>query len=71
MARQSKSDKSKKDKGLHERVVVLMNSEQHAWLQTQSERTGAPLAHIVRVAVQEYRNRLTKRAKPSDTSAPF
>ena len=60
MARKVTSGKSKKDKGLHERVVFLTDKDQYSWLQAQSESTGAPLAHIIRRAVDEYRHRLAK-----------
>jgi hypothetical protein len=60
MARKVTSGKSKKDKGLHTRVVVLMSDDQQAWLQAQSESTGAPIANIVRRAVDEYRQRIEK-----------
>ena len=72
MARKVKSEKSKKDKGLQSRVVVLMTSDQQAWLQAQSEATGAPVGNIVRRAVEDYRERLTKRkaAKPARPKPP-
>jgi Ribbon-helix-helix domain len=72
MARKVTSGKSKKDKGLHTRVVVLVSDDQQAWLQAQSEATGAPVSNIVRRAVEDYRERLTKRkaAKPKPAASP-
>lgn len=58
MAKQAQ--KSKKDKGLHQRVVFLTDEDQQSWLQAQSESTGAPIANIVRRAVDEYRQRIEK-----------
>ena len=54
------AQKSKRDKGLHERIVFLTDRDQQSWLQAQSESTGAPIANIVRRAVEEYRQRLAK-----------
>jgi hypothetical protein len=49
--------KSKKDKGLQVRVVFLTDEDQRDWLQRLSDSTGAPISHIVRQAVAEYRQR--------------
>lgn len=49
-----------KNKGLQERVVVLMTKDQRGWLQGQSDSTGAPIGDIVRRAVDAYRQRLGK-----------
>jgi hypothetical protein len=60
-----KDVKLKRDKGLHERIVVLANKDLYDWLQAQSESTGAPVGAIVRRAVEAYRQRLVKPAAKS------
>jgi hypothetical protein len=53
--------KATKDKGLHERIVFLAESDLAEWLQRQSEATGAPMGHIIRKAIESYRQTLKKR----------
>jgi hypothetical protein len=57
----AKSEKSSRDKGLQERVVVLVDAEQREWLQAQSESTGAPIGAIIRRAIEAYRLQLKKK----------
>ncbi len=69
MERKGTLAKSKKDKGLHSRVVFLMTADQHAWLQARSESTGIPIAFTVRQAIQEYRERLEDRQRKASKKA--
>jgi hypothetical protein len=61
MTKDAKAGKSKKDKGLHERVVVLMTAEQRAWIQSHSEDTSLPVTVILRRAIEQYRQSLAKK----------
>lgn len=62
MAKQSKPKvKVSRDKGLHTRVVFLTDEDQAGWLQAQSESTGAPVANIIRRAVEMYRQAEAKK----------
>jgi hypothetical protein len=62
MRKDVKAAKSKKDKGLNERVVVLMTAEQRAWIQSHSDATGVPVTAIFRRAIEQYRQGMTRKA---------
>jgi predicted DNA-binding protein len=50
----AKPEKSSRDKGLQERIVFLTDADQRQRLQEHSELTGAPIATILRRAVDMY-----------------
>lgn len=58
-----KDIKSRQYKGLDRRVVVLLTEEQETWLQAHSTSSHISVAAIVRLALEEYRQRLTKKPR--------
>jgi hypothetical protein len=44
-----------RDKGLHERITILVSKTQREWLDKQVAATGAPLGEIIRRAIELYR----------------
>jgi hypothetical protein len=48
------------------RVALFLTESQIAWLNAQSDRTGAPMAEIVRRAIDAYREREERRKKKED-----
>jgi arsenate reductase-like glutaredoxin family protein len=61
MTKPAKVRKFIKDKGLQERIIFLTDESQRAWLQAQSEQSGAPVSAIVRRAVDAYRAGLERK----------